>query len=306
MTKASTRRFTLIGLFSALLVLSGIVVSSPAHAVEGYEEMTISPTDKRYEVSAGDTISDSFIILNSGEVPFNFTTYAAPYSVTNSAYNSSYEDAPRADAYKWVQIPKVDWSADVRETVKVPFTIKVSKTASPGGHYGIIFAEQQPTEEPDTTGIARKKRLGMIIYITVKGDVVKAGSVGSVDIAPYQSQAPLTAKIRFDNSGNVDYLAKAQMTVTTLFGQRVHSSQTEAVVLPEKPRDVTMEWGNVSWVGAYKVRVATEVFGTQTITERFVVVAPVWLLILIAVVLVFGLTNLYRTYSKRLHLRKRS
>lgn len=306
MTDVSTRRFTLIGLFSALLVLGGIFAVVPVNAAEGYEEMTISPTEKRYEVDAGETINDSFIILNSGEVPFDFTTYAAPYSVTNTSYNSSYEDAPRADAYKWIQIPQVNWSADVRETVTVPFTIQVSKTASPGGHYGIIFAEQQPTEKPDITGIARKKRLGMIVYITVKGEVVKAGSVTSVDIDAYQSQAPLSAKIRFDNTGNVDYLAKSQMTVTTLFGQRVHSSQTEVVVLPDKPRDVTMQWSNVSWVGAYKVRVTTDVLGKQTVNERFVVVAPVWLIILIVIALVFGAANLYRTRSKRPRLRKRS
>jgi hypothetical protein len=304
--KLSIHRYTLIGLFTALLVLGGLVAPPAAHAAEAKEEMTISPTDKRYEVNPGETINDSFTILNSGDVPFKFTTYAAPYSVTNTAYNASYEDAPRADAYKWIQIPKVNWSLGVRESAKVPFTISVSKTASPGGHYGIIFAEQQPTESPDVTGFNRKKRLGMIVYVIVKGDVVKSGAVDSILVDAYQSQAPLVAKVRFANDGNVDYLAKSQMTVTTIFGQRVYNVSREVVVLPEKPRDVTMEWKDVSWVGLYKVHVSTDAMGKQVAQDRYVLVAPVWLLIVILLAFTIGVANLVRTRSRRVQLRKRS
>ncbi|MEB0161191.1 hypothetical protein, partial [Pseudomonas sp. AH2 (2023)] len=67
------------------------------------------------------------------------------------------------------------------ENVEVPYTISVPADATPGGHYSVIFAETQVAE--DTGQIARKKRVGAIVYATVDGDYIMSGRQisGSID-----------------------------------------------------------------------------------------------------------------------------
>lgn len=282
-----------LGLATALVIFGGMGFSSSVNAADLKEEMTISPTEKHFEVDPGDTIQDSFIILNSGEVPYDFITYTSPYSVSNGDYSAKYDvDAPRSDAYKWVQMDTPQWHANIRQTVTIPFTIHVPADAAPGGHYGIVFAETKPSG--DEVGIVRKKRLGMVLFVKVKGDAVNEGRVSNISIDWFRSRAPIEAFVSIEDNGNTDFVAQTKITVSDLFGGVKYSASNEYNIFPGTNRDIRLSWDDVSWFGLFKVKVDATVMGNTTTRESYVLIAPYWLFILFGLAAVLGAIDVIR------------
>lgn len=285
---------TVTGLLGVLLLAGGLM--TPVAAAEEREGMTLAPTDVRYEVEPGQVVKGEMTILNDGQLPYDFRVYAAPYSVSGERYNPNFiETPPTSDVFRWIQFDRVDWHANVRETVQVPFTMRVSQDAAPGGHYGIIFAETQP--DTSRGSVIRKKRLGMIMYVHVKGDSKLAGETQSIEIDRYQGQAPVTATISYTNTGNVHYMSKQNLHISDVFGRTVYSHEQELAVLPNKPRRVTLTWPGASWLGLYKVGITSIAVDKTTTKNTYVLVAPMWFLAL--VIATVGVGVVYAIRGKR-------
>ncbi len=265
-----------------IVALSSVVLlGGSAHAAGQRTSITLSPTDKHYTVDPGETISDNIMVLNSGDTSFGFTTYAAPYSVADKTYDPNYDDlnAPRADAYKWVSFSQGTHDLVAGKNVTIPFTLTVSKDASPGGHYGIIFAETKPTEN-QTGFVLEKRRVGMIVYVTVKGESRVSGSVSSVSIPLFQPNAPMTASATVTNAGNVDFPADITYTVSDLLNNEKYKFTDQRYIMPNSNRAIDLSWNESPWVGIYKAKVAISALGKTTTRETLVIVAPVWLIFL--------------------------
>lgn len=283
----------ILGLGIALVLVGGMIGPLQANAADPIEEMTISPTEKHYEVNPGETISDSFVILNSGQTVYDFITYSSPYSVSNGSYDAQYDvNAPRSDAYKWVQMNTTQWHAEVRQTTTIPFTLRVPANASPGGHYGIIFAETKAQD--DAAGIARKKRIGIVLYVKVKGDIVNEGRVTNIATGWFYSHPPVTATVTIEDKGNTDFTAQSKMTVTDLFGGVKYTGSKDYNVLPGTTRDVSLTYDDPPWFGLFKVKVEATVMGNTTTRESFVLVAPYWLFVTLGIALLLGVVNVVR------------
>lgn len=290
----SLKRQLTLGLGAALVLIGGCLSGGVVSAADSVEEMTISPTEKHYELSPGETVTDSFVILNSGTAEYDFTAYTLPYSVANGNYNALYDvNAPRSDAYKWVQMETTNWHAAVRQTITIPFTLRVPSNASPGGHYGVLFAETQPPE--GESGIVRKKRIGMVLYVKVKGDVVNEGSVTGIGLGWFYSHAPITATVSVEDRGNTDFVTGTKMLVTDLLGNVKYSATSEYNVLPNTTRDIQLTYDTPPWFGLFKVRVEATAMGTTTVRESYVFMAPYWLILIVGIAVMLGAINVVRT-----------
>lgn len=272
-------RTIMTGLLVALSF--GVVGHGVAYAEDPDVGITISPTDKHYTANPGDTITDTFTILNDGKTAYDFTVYASPYSVTDRTYDPNYNDVtPRGDVNKWAALPQTKWHATARQTLTIPFTIKVSSTASPGGHYGVLFAETEPTGGGT---ISRKDKVGMIVYVTVNGEVQRGGSVKNINVSAYQPYSPITATTAVQNTGNTDFPVQTTMAVADIFGNVKYSRQDERYVLPGTTRDASFSWDQSPWFGVFNVKMSVTILGKTTHKDQLIVVAPYWLFI------VFGL-----------------
>lgn len=276
--------------FTAILAL--LVVPTPALAATNDETITLSPTAKRYTVDPGQTISDTITVTNTGGKEFSFITYARPYYVSGDDYTPVFSTVNnKTDAYRWVTFEGATYSAVPTATVKIPFTLTVPKNAASGGHYGVIFAETQPASESgDKNQVFRKKRVGALLYVTVKGNNVTEGTVASSTIAPFQTQPPLSTQSKLKNTGNVDFVDKAKLEVRDIFGQLKYSTEREVTVLPETSRNVNFEWEEASTFGLYNVSVTHNFLDKTESKTGFVVMFPIWAIILLLglIVLVVG------------------
>ncbi len=291
-----------IGL-AAALSLSG-VLGTAVHAIDPPLAATISPVDYHHTVDPGQVITEELIFLNNGQTAYDFVVYAAPFSVDDK-YRSNFDDAtrPRADAYRWVQFTQTKWHVGPRETVHVPFTITVDKNASPGGHYGTIFAEVQPDSSEGS--ISRKKRLGAILYTTVKGEVIQGGEVRKIATAGYHAEPMISSVVSVTNTGNTDYKLDTELTVSDLFGNKMHQATGVNYVFPSSIRDVTVSWDSAPWFGVYKVKVSATALGKTTTQESVVFIAPYWLFVLLGLGILLGAIDVLRRQKRRKTARRR-
>ncbi len=281
-------RRTAITVFAVVAVSLLLVPQDVVYAPDPVESITLSPTSKTYKVEAGQTFDDTLTVLNDGQTAYDFTVYTAPYSVTSGSYDPSFTStAANADAYTWVQFKQTTWHAEPRETLKIPYTVHVKSNASPGGHYGVIFAEVQPSGTDGST-LARKKRVGSIIYATVNGDVHLSGAILGTNISWFQSKAPLTVTTSIQNTGNSDFTARVTYRASDIFGSVKYTMQSDYVVLPSTTRDITVGWADAPWFGLYKLSVTTAFLDQKSAAETYVLIMPIWLVLLVGVAVVGG------------------
>lgn len=295
---------------ASLAILALLVVPvTPAAAATDDETITLSPTAKRYTVDPGQTISDSITVTNTGGKAFSFATYARPYFVSGDNYTPVFEAVNKqTDAYRWVTFDGATYSATPSQAVKIPFTLTVPQNAASGGHYGVIFAETQPDAASlGKNSVFRKKRVGALLYVTVKGDNVVKGSVESTYISPLQTQPPLTTQSKLKNEGNVDFSDKAKLEVRDVFNQLKYSDEREVTVLPGTTRNVNFEWKEASTFGLYKVTVAHNFLDKNESKSTLVVMFPLWAIILLLglIVIVVGSRFTGSTSTKKSSKRKK-
>ena len=284
------KRFFL-GVLAGVLLIAGsgsgaAYAQTPADA----DSITLSPVSRKYSLEAGQTVEDKLTVVNDGKTAYDIAVYSRPYSVTNEAYEPDFTKTPaNADAYGWVKFPKTKYRLEAGQSIEVPFSMTVPANAKPGGHYGVVFAETQPDEAAaNGNAVIRKKRVGAILYATVKGDFITKGQLDSTHIPFWQPQPPLHAESRATNSGNSDFVNATEFTVKDVFGNTKFTQIKEFTLLPGTSRVMSFDWNGASWLGFYKVELKQTVLGKTSVDSGYVLLLPRYLPVLLVVVLLIG------------------
>lgn len=276
------------------LLFASLGLTQTVSAVEG-ESITLSPSSKPYKLKAGETIKDSLIVINDGTIGYNFKVYTTPYSVKNSSYEPDYlSSTATSDVQTWVRFDQQTLYLEPGARTEITYTINVPTDAAPGGHYGVLFAETQPTQGQQ---IARKKRVGAIVYATIDGQYVQAGKEIRTNLGFLQIGGTITGQLTVENTGNTDFTMTNGMTIKNVFGAEVYKQSNERIILPKTTRDIPIEWANGAQLGLYRVQAFSEILGKKTNHDQWVLVAPVWFLAVSLVMLgliIFGIVRRFR------------
>jgi hypothetical protein len=278
----------------AAAVLTAITLGfTPAQAIEG-ESIVLSPASARIQVGAGETVKDTIKVINDGTTSYDFSVYSSPYSVANGTYEPNYtEKKSNADLYTWVTYDKKSYSLNPGESVDVPYTITVPADAAPGGHYGVLFAETEVPAE-GSGQIARKKRVGAIVYATVKGDYITAGKQLDAKIDWLQLGGPITATLSVENTGNTDFTMTELMQVKNVLGGTVYEKTNDRTLLPKTTRDINLAWTGGPIMGLYNVKVESKILDKVTTKQSWVLLMPMWVLVLSVLAIVGIIYWLFR------------
>lgn len=279
-----------LGLLVGLFAFSSVplpVMAAESNTQVQTESILLSPTNKRYELDAGTTRRDSMKVTNDGKTEYTFVVYARPYSVNSEDYTADFDSSfKNADAYKWVQFEQPSYQIKPGQTIDVAYTIRVPANATPGGHYGVLFAETQPQESTtEGTAILRKKRVGAILYTTVTGEVTTSGSFVGTDVPLLQFSAPLRIAQRVKNSGNTEFEVSHSVIVSDVFGGVKYRTDKRQFVLPDTTRRFVNDWPTPSWIGLYKVEQRAEFLDTKKSSVNYVLLVPVWVYIMIGLLI---------------------
>lgn len=274
--------------------------SQTAAAVEApVESITMSPASSKLQLEAGTTYRDELTILNDGTVAYDFILYARPYSIQHNDYEKPdfTGTPPNADAYRWVQFEESKWRIEPGQTLKIPYSLRVPAEAAPGGHYGVIFAETQPTQPSGGASVARKKRVGSLLYVTVKGEYITGGQLLAIDTPWLQFRPPLASAVMVENTGNADFDTTIDYKVTDVFGGVKYREIKQYVVLPKTIRSIAVEWSGVPWFGLFRTTTSITYLDKTESKHSVVLVAPRWLLLTVLLFAVGG--GVYAVFRRR-------
>lgn len=239
------------------------------------ERITLSPAISRPELEAGQTAEGKLTVINDGDVPYTFVLYARPFSVKSETYEPDYTELnERTEAYQWVQFEKTRLDLQPNQRTEIAYTMTVPENATPGGHYAVLFAETQPSED-DQSSVARKKRVGSLLYITVSGDLVHNGSLASWEVNNFQTKSPVASLVRIENSGNVHFVANASVTYSNLFGKKQFEHNQEMIILPGTTRRLAVNWSEPPLFGIYKASGSVDFLDkTENLEEKWIIYIP--------------------------------
>lgn len=263
-----------------LAILLGITTFSDSVSAVSTpnRSLSISPLRREVDIPAGTSYTNSIAIKNSGKNELVINLNAEVFSVTNQAYDYAF-DATN-DTAKWVRFSPNSFALQPGEQQRVDYVVSVPIGAEPGGRYISLFASSRPAS--DSSGIAAVERLASLLYITVPGDITRTGSVLSLR-SPLVVFSRSSWSVSVKNSGSTHFRSVYDMTIHSLFGSTISSSNADALILPSSIRLISGDIPQPTWIGIYKLDFAIGLGDTPAYREtRWILNAPPLQLLLVS------------------------
>lgn len=220
--------------------------------------MTISPPDFNLTVSPGDVIRDVLHVYNEDPYPvtlkpslLNFTFSPDDETSGSPQFYPAEEVRNGHELADWITIEdNKAFTINSGERVNVPFTMKIPKTAQPGGHFGAIHVGTlQEERKEDGPQIGVKASASALIFVRVNGDVRDELAVDSFfSNSKLYTHLPADFTIRLSNGGTTHLIPVGNVFITNTFGRQVASLEMNGDekrrVLPGSIRRFEESWAH--------------------------------------------------------------
>lgn len=295
------QRFSKFLLVSSLLAVVavgfGLGRSEAAVAVDVPDyRIQLSPARVDLDLVPGKSDTGVFEVQNTGKKEFDFAISVAPYSVVDENYSPDYDtEGVYNDIVDWVTFSRTEGTVEPNGAVEIRFTVKVPADVPAGGQYAVILAQITNEEEENVSGASMhvSKRVGIVIYSEVDGVTRKTGEIIDNKISGILFNPPVIATSTVSNTGNTHATARYVMQVYPLFGDEEIYTNEETpetrVILPETRRYNSISWDGAPHLGIFRVKQTVYIFGEMSVTERIVVLCPIWFLFVILLLIFLGI-----------------
>lgn len=311
----------LSGLVGAVTLLVSAVV--PYGAASAF---TVSPQDQEYILAPGQTVTGEVRAFNPSDAgeKFYYIAEVVPFSVSeDGTYSPSFDvKNDYTDIVNWVTMSDDDESGKAEihgvlepgEEGKAYYTITVPKDARGGGQYFGVRVKTdaeatQKAKKDDTVVIKEVLGIVSLVYAEVSGDIVVKGEIIDNNIPSFFLAPPISASFVVKNEGNTHAKVSYSMQVYPLFSdEEVYTTEenmSTSYVLPGASRVVKQTWEDTPSVGIFRVRQTVyydSLDNEPSVTERTVIICPVWLLfiiIFVIIALVIWIVMRIRTHGKK-------
>ena len=289
-------KYYLTGIIAIFAMAIGtIAYQGSSYAIE--TTLTVSPMEQKMTIYPGEVSTGSIKVSNRADAKetLYYTVSAVPFTRTGDNYdpmvgeelNGSYNDI-----VSWVTFSSTSGALEPNETDEIIYTINAPKGTRGGGQYFAILVTRKNspnTAEENSLNLEAIIQIASTVYVTVSGeDIQLAGTIKDNNIPSFIMQPPLTASFFVENTGNTHMEINYFMQVFPLFSnEEIYTNEENplmATVLPGTTRYVTQSWKDMPQIGIFKVR-QIALYGTdvenKSVSERIVVVCPLWLLFII-------------------------
>lgn len=235
----------------AALALSSILslFSAPAHAATAPgQALEIAPPVLNLKADPGETVKTTINLRDVSTSPLvvrnqinDFVAYGED-GTPRILLDDTEETSPYS-LKAWVQ-PLPQFTLKPKEVNKLALTIRVPKSAAPGGYYAVIRFTASPPGL-DGTGVSLSASLGTLVLLRVNGEAKEAMSVEEFSATKngeknwlFESQ-PIKFVTRVRNNGSVHEQPTGQIAVKDMFGNavaNVNVNLAQSNVLPASVR----------------------------------------------------------------------
>lgn len=295
----------LSGLVGVAMVLVSVAVP---HGMAS--AFTVAPQSQEYTLTPGQSVKGEVEAVNPGDAggEFYYVAEIVPYSVSDDGeYSSNFELATDyTDVVNWTTISDDDESdkSTVRgvlepgESRKFYYTITVPEDARGGGQYFAVRVKTdadatQKASNGDAVVVREVVGIASLVFVEVSGNIIVNGEITDNNIPSFVLSPPIRASFVVKNEGNTHAKVSYSLQVFPLFSdEEIYTTEENAnsnYVLPGATRMITQTWDKTPSVGIFRVRQTVYYDSTDTepsVTEKMVIICPVWLLSLIFFVII--------------------
>jgi len=196
---------------------------SQQSGVEVRGDFQVGPTRFVLEMDPGETRTVEVQVTSREGEPRSYTIDVEDFSVSNDGTDNIQfygNGAGPFSAKPWITPAASNLDLRHGERAFIPVTITIPKDASVGDHYSVvIFQRDLKQTEEQRGGFNLVARIGALLLITVKGDVIKQGSMEgfSVSRSLYWS-LPAQFSILYKNTGTVHLTPSGRIEIKNIFG----------------------------------------------------------------------------------------
>lgn len=181
------------------------------------------------------------------------------------------------DHLNWFSLSQDELTLNSEQVAIVPFEIDVPSDTVPGGYYAVIFWSAAGDNQNNQIAVGSK--VGTLIFIKVKGDLIEQGSIENFQVKPASVLYQLPDSFSFDfvNSGNIHLIPEGRVEITNYWGNKkiLPINQERRFVLPGSTRVMEIAWalsGNSSFIASFfdrlKLELSNLAFGKHTATLK--------------------------------------
>ena len=180
-----------------------------------------------------------------------------------------------------------------RETRPIRYRIEVPEDASPGGHFGVLFASREPPDV-DIQGVTLGFQVGTAFNLRVSGQAIEDAFIGSLatDKSVYKVSRPqVSMSVDVENRGNVLLRPQGVINILTLSGDRVATipvNDSAGAAFPGQTRTFEAAWEPENFTFGRFQAVASVVYGAD-VRKTVTVSTSFWVL---PFRLIFGILGL--------------
>lgn len=300
---------------AAALLFSGVVNSAElAHAEESNDaalmptNLQVSPTNLTITLAGGDVLSGksnkcpdaieagcAIEVKNIGSEKFRYRVYAAPYSVSGSNYDLSFDkETSYTQISRWMTFLNQDgeYAKEITqeinpgETQTVYYRINVPEDVPGGAQYAVIFVQTIGGGAGSGASVQTVSQAGVRIIGRSIGNTRLTGEVNNYKFDRFTFGGNLTAEASVKNTGNTDFEAHYYYTARTLFGKEIYADDGAIITYPDTEYPVSVNWDKqLPMVGIFTVNFKVVAADAERDETHIVVIMPVFIMILLILLL---------------------
>ena len=275
----------------------------------------MSPMNKKLTLSAGESFSDSFSLINP-----DTNTTSVKYELNIKSFyrdddnEALFEDVEgRGQIAQWITI-NVPESGVLAPgaSQEISYTIQVPKNAPSGGQYAAITATSSTgVNEGDSSAMLQESIvMAYTIFTEISGNTVRSAEFSDLSLPGFLLDGDIVASSKVKNTGNVHGIAKYSLQVFPLFSdEEIYASDEESerkLILPDRSLYHETIWDNTPTAGIFNVVYTVEFEGAVKQISKLIVKCPVWLLFIIIFIIIVVALLLARWLINRRHAAARS
>lgn len=288
---------SLLLMASAYLLPGQVVDAQVKTTVTKPKGLTLSPLRSELGLAPGTSLDGTLTVTNSTDKPMKVSLSAEEFSVINRQYD--YAFTTESDVTKWVTFSTTEVNLKAGESKKLSYSLGAPLTAEPGGRYISLFVGTD-TETQDG-GVISRQRIASLLYITVLGDVTRAGHLVSL-ASPWVISGKSRWSVALRNTGTTHFRSRYNVSVQSVLGSsEVAASTGDALILPGTVRVVSDVLPAPQLPGLYKVVYTIGLGDTPaTVETRWVFYMPPLAIAGSAVAVILIISVMRRRLSNKL------
>ena len=253
-------------LFAIVLVGSMVFCDTRAYAAI---DIGVTPSKLELVLGPGETATELVKVTNSATERVHFKVYVMDWHLSQTGeFIATPAGTGQRSASSWITFSPVEFDLGPGGVQEIRVGIKVPRDVS-GGYRSVVFFESAPSHVAGAFGVSVVSRVGVVVYVTIRGTAVKQGSI--VDLsADYDSgKETITGRIGFENSGNVHLLLKPVAELRDGEGRKLARTELpSAVSLPESFLEIPFTWNTKLPPGEYVMLIVIDYGGSSKVAGQ--------------------------------------